>query len=263
MTDIRSAAEAIAAARRGRTPLAPLPADAAPATEAEGYRIQDAVHDLLAADIGARVGYKIGCTSAVMQQYLEHPASLRRRRVRQGRSRQRRVADGEGFRPRRRRMRNRGAARARSCGRPRHRSPPSGSPRRSTPIIRRSRSSTTAMSNGRPWARRRWSRMISSPPAACSAKAVPRSAAPDLLEVVGRAARSTATRSGRAPAPTCSAIPTTRSPGSPTISPPAAKGLRAGEIVLTGSLVKTVWLNAGDSVVMKLAGLGNVSATFS
>jgi 2-keto-4-pentenoate hydratase len=33
--------------------------------------------------------------------------------------------------------------------------------------------------------------------------------------------------------------------------------------VLTGSLVKTVWLNAGDEVVMELAGLGNVSATFA
>ena len=41
------------------------------------------------------------------------------------------------------------------------------------------------------------------------------------------------------------------------------KGLRAGEIVLTGSLVKTMWLEAGDSVVMALAGLGGVSATFA
>ena len=32
---------------------------------------------LLAADLGLRVGYKIGCTSAVMQQYLDipHPCS--------------------------------------------------------------------------------------------------------------------------------------------------------------------------------------------
>jgi len=41
------------------------------------------------------------------------------------------------------------------------------------------------------------------------------------------------------------------------------KSLRAGEIVLTGSLVKTIWLDAGDTVLMELAGLGNVSATFS
>ena len=41
------------------------------------------------------------------------------------------------------------------------------------------------------------------------------------------------------------------------------KNLRAGQLVLTGSLVKTVWLKAGDEVVMELAGLGRVSATFS
>jgi len=41
------------------------------------------------------------------------------------------------------------------------------------------------------------------------------------------------------------------------------KNLRAGQLVLTGSLVKTVWLKAGDEVVMELEGLGRVSATFS
>jgi len=77
MNAILEAAEIIAAARRGRTPLGPLPANAAPRSEAEGYLIQHALHGLLASDIGARVGYKIGCTSAVMQQYLgiPHPCS--------------------------------------------------------------------------------------------------------------------------------------------------------------------------------------------
>jgi len=32
--------------------------------------------------------------------------------------------------------------------------------------------------------------------------------------------------------------------------------------VLTGSLVKTVWLDAGASVKMELDGLGTVEATF-
>ena len=187
MTDIRAAAEAIASARRTRTPLAPLAADVAPQTEAEGYLVQDALHDLLAADFGARVGYKIGCTSAVMQQYLVDPASLRRRRVRQGRSPKRRVAAL-------RAISSASASNAKSpCGSraiwrpPRRRSRPSGWRRRSRPICRRSRSSTTAMSNGRRWARRRWSRTISSPPAACSEHPCARSAAPDLLEVIGRA----------------------------------------------------------------------------
>jgi 2-keto-4-pentenoate hydratase len=41
------------------------------------------------------------------------------------------------------------------------------------------------------------------------------------------------------------------------------KGLHAGQIVLTGSLVKTVWLNAGDEVTMELEGLGNVGVSFA
>jgi 2-oxo-3-hexenedioate decarboxylase/2-keto-4-pentenoate hydratase len=73
MTDIRAAAKTIAANRRKRTPLPRLAPDAAPQTEAEGYRIQDAVHKLLAAELGALIGYKIGCTSPVMQQYLDIP----------------------------------------------------------------------------------------------------------------------------------------------------------------------------------------------
>ena len=40
------------------------------------------------------------------------------------------------------------------------------------------------------------------------------------------------------------------------------KGFHSGQIVLTGSLVKTVWLNAGDAVVMELDGLGTVTADF-
>jgi 2-keto-4-pentenoate hydratase len=42
----------------------------------------------------------------------------------------------------------------------------------------------------------------------------------------------------------------------------SGKSLRAGQIVLTGRLVKTPWLNAGDSVSMELAGLGTVQVTF-
>ena len=77
MNRTSAAAEIIAAARRGHTPLEPLAADIAPRSEAEGYLVQDALHGLLAADLGARVGYKIGCTSAVMQRYLDipHPCS--------------------------------------------------------------------------------------------------------------------------------------------------------------------------------------------
>src|SRR6266481_831160 len=76
MNNTLAAAEIIADARRSRTPLRSLAA-IAPQDESDGYRIQDAVHELLPADFGRLVGYKIGCTSAVMQQYLgiPHPCS--------------------------------------------------------------------------------------------------------------------------------------------------------------------------------------------
>jgi 2-keto-4-pentenoate hydratase len=77
MTDHLQAARAIAAARRSLTPLSPLPPDAAPRDLAEGYRIQAALHAELAPDFGPIVGYKIGCTSAVMQRYMAiaHPCA--------------------------------------------------------------------------------------------------------------------------------------------------------------------------------------------
>ncbi|MBS0531384.1 MAG: hydratase, partial [Proteobacteria bacterium] len=73
MSKILAAAELIAAARRDRRPLEPLPADIVPRHEADGYRVQDAVHDILTASAGRLAGYKIGCTSPVMQQYLGIP----------------------------------------------------------------------------------------------------------------------------------------------------------------------------------------------
>jgi 2-oxo-3-hexenedioate decarboxylase/2-keto-4-pentenoate hydratase len=91
---------------------------------------------------------------------------------------------------------------------------------------------------------------------------VARSAAPDLLAVVGRAL--------------INGEEVSRGTGADVLGHPHhalawlanhlaadGKGLRAGEIVLTGSLVKTVWLNAGDAVVMELAGLGRVEVAFS
>ena len=88
-----------------------LGSDLVPADEAAGYRIQRAVHDLLLPQAGSLVGYKIGCTSPVMQHYLgiPHPCA--------GGVFEKGVHDsGAGLRPAtmsgRRRMRDRGAARA-------------------------------------------------------------------------------------------------------------------------------------------------------
>ena len=91
--------------------------------------------------------------------------------------------------------------------------------------------------------------------------AVPRREAPDVREVAGRALINGA-EVGKGTGADVLGHPHNALAWLANHLAADGKGLRAGEIVLTGSLVKTVWLNAGDSVVMKLAGLGNVSATF-
>ncbi len=93
-------------------------------------------------------------------------------------------------------------------------------------------------------------------------KPVPRAAAPDLLDVVGIAF--------------INGVEVGRGTGADVLGHPHAalawlanhlaagrKSLRAGQIVLTGSLVQTVWLNAGDKVVMEMSGLGSVTAEFA
>ena len=72
------AAEVIAAARLAREPLEPLPDDCRPRDEAEGYAVQEALHEqLAAAGRGAVVGYKIGCSTKTMQDVLgiDHPCA--------------------------------------------------------------------------------------------------------------------------------------------------------------------------------------------
>ncbi|MGJ4994845.1 2-keto-4-pentenoate hydratase [Bradyrhizobium sp. HKCCYLS3077] len=71
--DVLAAAQLIVAARRDRTPLAVLPAHLQPKDEAAGYEIQHEVHWLLAEHVGDFAGYKIGCTSKVMQDYIGIP----------------------------------------------------------------------------------------------------------------------------------------------------------------------------------------------
>src|ERR1700682_1963211 len=68
------AAAHLCAARQQRAPLGPLLAELEPRDEADAYAIQDALHPCLtSAGRGAVVGYKIGCTTRVMQQYLGIP----------------------------------------------------------------------------------------------------------------------------------------------------------------------------------------------
>jgi 2-oxo-3-hexenedioate decarboxylase/2-keto-4-pentenoate hydratase len=77
-TRVVEAARTLAHARLDGMRLAGLPDAARPRDEAEGYRVQEAVHGILSAGgFGAIAGHKIGCTTAVMQQFLgiDHPCA--------------------------------------------------------------------------------------------------------------------------------------------------------------------------------------------
>ena len=93
-------------------------------------------------------------------------------------------------------------------------------------------------------------------------KPVKRSAAPDLLSVAGRALINGA-EAGRGTGADVLGHPHHALAWLANHLAAEGKGLHAGQIVLTGSLVKTIWLNAGDHVTMELEGLGRVEAEFA
>lgn len=75
---IGEAARLLARARQSGPPTPAMPAKLVPATVADGYAVQRALHAVLeAAGHGPRGGHKIGCTTAVMQAYLgiDHPCA--------------------------------------------------------------------------------------------------------------------------------------------------------------------------------------------
>lgn len=260
MDRILAAAQIIATCRRSRIGLKALPPYTAPRDEAEGYRVQRAVHDLMLPQTGPLVGYKIGCTSKVMQQYLDipHPCG--------------------------------GGVFARGIHE-------SGVGLRAADFVRVGVECEIAVRLARPLAAgqgpftaenvagaieaylpaieivddryERWE-TLGAPTlvaddffaAGCVlGAAVPRTAAPDLAALEGRAL--------------INGVEAGRGTGADVLGHPhhalawlahhladEGRGLHAGQIVLTGSLVKTVWLKAGDHVVMELDGLGTVEAGF-
>jgi 2-oxo-3-hexenedioate decarboxylase/2-keto-4-pentenoate hydratase len=69
-----SAADLLATSRLRPGAVADLPEALRPADMAAARRLQDAVHERLsAAGLGPRAGWKIGCTTAVMQRFLAIP----------------------------------------------------------------------------------------------------------------------------------------------------------------------------------------------
>jgi 2-oxo-3-hexenedioate decarboxylase/2-keto-4-pentenoate hydratase len=261
MTNIRAAAKTIAAARRNRTPLQPLASGAAPQTEAEGYRIQDAVHDLLAADFGALAGYKIGCTSLVIQQYLgiPHPCSggvFAKGVFESGAS----LSTKDFVRV---------GVECEIAVRLARDLSPTEAPFTAEWMAESVEACYPAIEivDDRyvDWQTLGAPTLVADDffAAACVLGApVARSAAPDLLKVVGRALINGA-EVGKGTGADVLGHPHNALAWLANHLAADGKGLRAGEIVLTGSLVKTVWLGAGDKVMMDLSGLGTVEVAFT
>jgi 2-keto-4-pentenoate hydratase len=260
MDRIVAAARIIATSRRNRVGLKALPPEITPKDEAEGYRVQRAVHDLLLPESGAFVGYKIGCTSKVMQQYLDiphpcgggvfargvHESGVRLRSadfVRVGVECEIAVRLARGL------AAGQGPFTAETVA---------GAIEAYLPAIE--------IVDDR---YERWE-TLGAPTlvaddffaAGCVlGAAVPRAAAPDLLAVTGRALIN-GTETGRGTGADVLGHPHQALAWLANHLAAEGRGLHAGQIVLTGSLVKTMWLKAGDHAVMELGGLGRVEARF-
>ncbi len=261
MDKILSAAQFIATARRSRAKLDAPPADCIPATEAEGYQVQRALHDLMRPQVGSLVGYKIGCTSKVMQEYLAipHPCGggvfekglhdsgvklAASDYVRVGVECEIAVKLARDLAP------TEAPFSAQWVG---------GAVEAYYPAIE------IVDDRYLKWETLGAPTLVADDffAAGCVlGQPVARSSVPDLLKVTGRALIN-GQEAGRGTGADVLGHPHHALAWLANHLAAEGKGLHAGQIVLTGSLVKTVWLNAGDHVRMELDGLGVVEATFA
>ena len=260
MDKILAAAKSIATARRSRAPLAALPSELVPEDEAAGYQIQRAVHDLLLPQAGNLVGYKIGCTSAVMQQYLDipHPCGggVFAKGVHESGAK---LKFGDYVRV---------GVECEIAVRLARNLAPGEAPFTAEWVMEAIESYHPAIEivDDRyvKWETMGAPTLVADDffAAGCVlGKPVARIKAPDLLKVVGRAMIN-GDEVGRGTGADVLGHPHNALAWLANHLAEEGKGLHAGQIVLTGSLVKTVWLNAGDKVVMELDGLGTVAASF-
>jgi 2-oxo-3-hexenedioate decarboxylase/2-keto-4-pentenoate hydratase len=254
------AAQAIASARRNRTPLAALPPGIVPRDEAEGYLVQRALHDLMLPVNGALAGYKIGCTSAVMQRYLDipHPCS--------GGVFERGIHASGTMLPASDYVRV--GVECEIAVRLEVDLPPAGAPFTHETVVGAIGAYHPAIEivDNRyvTWETMGAATLVADDffAAGCVLGApVARAIAPDLLAVAGRAVINGA-EAGQGRGADVLGHPHNALAWLANHLASEGRGLHAGQIVLTGSLVKTVWLKAGDRVVMELDGLGRVEAHF-
>ncbi|WEK51749.1 MAG: fumarylacetoacetate hydrolase family protein [Candidatus Kaistia colombiensis] len=262
VTPTDAAADRISAARIERAPLGLLPDAFRPADEATAYAVQGKVHERLAGSrYGRRIGWKIGCTTPVMQTYLGIPNPCGA-----GLFEGTKHASGATIR----------AADFRHVGieceiavKLSRDLPATGAPFRAEDMAGAVESVMAAIElvDDRyvDWRNTDTPTLIADDFfAAGCVLGQPRALAdtPDLAELVG------VTR--------INDVEVGRGVGADVLGHPfaalawlanslSARGemLRAGEIVLTGSLVETRWLNAGDRIAIAISGLGEVTLAVS
>ena len=257
---VRQSAQIVAAARRSLELLPSLPQHLVPDSVEAGYRIQSEVHRLLAPELGPLAGYKIGCTSDVMQKYLAiphpcaggvHASTVHQSGVVLKAAAYVRVGVECEIAVRLEKDLDR-------AGAPFTSDSVAGSIGCYLPAIE------IVDDRYAHWETLGAPTLIADDFFAAGivlGRPVARAAVPDLLQVEGRTLIN-----GREVG---------RGTGADVLGHPhnalawlanhlASQGtaLRAGEIVMTGSLVRTVWLQAGDEATMEFSGLGNVQVAF-
>jgi len=259
--ELRQAAEVIAAARRSLDPLAPLPPHLVPESIEDGYRVQSEVHRLLATDLGPWVGHKIGCTSEVMQKYLAIPHPCAGGVHARGVHRSGAVLNAADF--------VRVGVECEIAVRLGKDLAPAGAPFTRDSVADSIECYLPAIEivDDRyvKWETLGAPTLIADDFFAAGivlGRAVARSAVPDLLAVEGRALINGEER-GRGTGADVLGHPHHALAWLANHLASQGTGLRAGEIVMTGSLVKTVWLAAGDEARMEFSGLGTVQVAFA
>ena len=255
------AAQAIASARRNRAPLPALPPAIVPRDEAEGYLVQRALHDLMLPVNGALAGYKIGCTSTVMQRYLDIPHPCSGGVFERGIHNTRVVLPASDY--------LRVGVECEIAVRLAADLAPAGAPFTAETVVGAIGAYHPAIEivDDRyvTWETMGAATLVADDffAAGCVlGTPIAPAAAPDLLAVTGRAIINGA-EAGQGSGADVLGHPHNALAWLANHLAAEGRGLHAGQIVLTGSLVKTVWLTAGDRVVMELDGLGRVEAAFA
>lgn len=258
---VRQAARLIAAARKRRQPLTGLPRPVLPQRIDDAYRIQSEVHRLLAPELGPLVGYKIGCTSAVMQQYLSipHPCAGGVHALRGHQTGA--VLNAADF--------VRVGVECEVAVRLEKDLVPGGAPFTGDAVAGSIGCYLPAIEivDDRyvKWETLGAPTLIADDFFAAGivlGPPVPRSAVPDLVDVEGRALIN-GREVGRGTAADVLGHPHHALAWLANHLASQGTALRAGDIVMTGSLVKTVWLAAGDEATMHFSGLGSVQVSFA